>query len=35
MAPSYANLFPTASQVLPPSFERWMICPNQLLDCEA
>jgi hypothetical protein len=20
---------------LPPSFERWMICPNQPLDCDA
>src|SRR6266478_4171969 len=31
--PSYRNLFPTASQVLPPSFERCITCPNQLLDC--
>jgi hypothetical protein len=23
------------SQVLPPSFERWMICPNQSLVCDA
>src|SRR5687768_4120802 len=22
-------------QVLPPSSERWMICPNQLLVCDA
>src|SRR5438093_887818 len=27
--PSYANLFPTGSQLLPPSFERWTTCPNQ------
>src|ERR1700680_2338298 len=33
--PSYTNLFPTASHVLPPSFERWMTCPNQPLDCDA
>src|SRR6185436_2499073 len=33
--PSYTNLFPTGSQVLPPSFERWIICPNQPDDCEA
>jgi hypothetical protein len=24
VGPSYANLFPTASHVLPPSLERWM-----------
>ena len=29
------NLFPTGSQVLPPSFERWMTCPNQPLHCDA
>ena len=23
------------SHVLPPSLERWMICPNQPLDCDA
>src|SRR5271157_1633883 len=33
--PSYTNLLPTASQVLPPSLERWTICPNQPLVCEA
>src|ERR1700722_2114681 len=25
---------PGWNQVLPPSSERWMICPNQPLDCE-
>jgi hypothetical protein len=33
--PAYTNSFPTGSQVLPPSSERWMICPNQLDDCDA
>jgi hypothetical protein len=33
--PSYANLLPTGSQVCPPSLERWITCPNQLLDWEA
>src|SRR5258708_4075523 len=33
--PSYANLFPTASQVLPPSFERCIIWPNHPLVCDA
>ena len=33
--PSYLNLLPTGSHVLPPSFERWIICPNQPLDCDA
>src|SRR5208282_1190386 len=33
--PSYTNLFPTGSQVLPPSFERWISCPNHPLDCDA
>ncbi len=26
---------PGVSHVLPPSLERWMICPNQELDWEA
>src|ERR1019366_4508745 len=26
---------PGVSQVLPPSLERWMICPNQPLVCDA
>src|SRR2546427_1333193 len=26
---------PGASHVLPPSQERWMICPNHPLDCDA
>src|ERR1039457_900868 len=26
---------PGASQVLPPSLERWMTCPNQPLVCDA
>ncbi len=26
---------PGASQVLPPSLDRWMTCPNQPLDCDA
>ena len=30
VGPSYTNLLPTASQVLPPSLERWITCPNQL-----
>src|SRR5271163_2611657 len=30
--PSYRNLLPTGSQVWPPSLERWISCPNQLLD---
>src|SRR5487761_2114350 len=33
--PSYTNLLSTASHVLPPSSERWICWPNQLLDCEA
>ena len=33
--PSYANLLPTGSHVLPPSSERWISCPNQPLDCDA
>src|ERR1043165_2799413 len=33
--PSYANWLPTGSQVLPPSFERWISWPNQPLDCDA
>src|SRR6478736_3746718 len=28
--PSYANLLPTVSQVLPPSLDRCITCPNQL-----
>src|SRR4051794_20565322 len=32
---AYANSFPTGVQVLPPSSERWIIWPNQPLDCEA
>src|SRR6202022_1914309 len=32
--PSYANLFPTGDHVFPPSSERWITCPDQLLDCE-
>ena len=35
VGPSYRNLLPTASHVLPPSLERWITCPNQLEDCEA
>src|SRR5262249_28564467 len=34
-SPSYANLFPTGSHVLPPSSERCICCPNQLLVCDA
>jgi len=31
----FSMLPPGGSQVFnPPSFERWMICPNQPLDCE-
>src|ERR1700692_2345358 len=30
--PSYTNLFPIGSQVLPPSLEHCINCPNQLLD---
>src|SRR5271157_83952 len=26
---------PGVSQVLPPSLDRWMTCPNQPLDCDA
>jgi hypothetical protein len=26
---------PGAAHVLPPSSERWMTWPNQLLDCDA
>src|SRR5262249_8239258 len=33
--PSYTNLLPTGSQVLPPSLERWICCPNQPLHCDA
>src|SRR5665213_518114 len=33
--PSYTNLLSTGAQVLPPSSERWISCPNQLLDCDA
>src|SRR3984885_9346812 len=33
--PSYTNLFPTGSHDLPPSFDRWISCPNHPLDCEA
>src|ERR1700734_3326255 len=33
--PSYTNLLPTGSQVLPPSEERWINCPNQPVDCDA
>src|SRR5712692_4437864 len=33
--PSYTNLLPTGSQVLPPSLERWIIWPNQPLVCDA
>src|SRR6266478_2877601 len=33
--PSYSNLLPTGAQVLPPSSERWINCPNQPLDCDA
>src|ERR1019366_2876198 len=29
ISPSYTNLFPTGSQVLPPSLERWISCLNQ------
>src|SRR6185369_3414562 len=35
VTPSYSNLFPTASQVFPPSRERWITWPNQPLLCEA
>src|SRR5437867_3829133 len=34
VGPSYTNLLPTGSHVLPPSFERWICCPNQALDCD-
>src|SRR5438309_9859939 len=33
--PSYTNLLPTGSHVLPPSLERWINCPYQPLDCDA
>src|SRR2546425_7233751 len=33
--PSYTNLLPTGSHVLPPSFERCITWPNQPLDCDA
>ena len=33
--PSYWNSFPTVCQVFPPSSERWISCPNQLVDCAA
>ena len=32
---AYSNLLPTGSQVLPPSFERWINWPNQLVLCDA
>jgi hypothetical protein len=35
VGPSYVNWLPTGSHVLPPSFERWITCPNQPLACEA
>ena len=33
--PSYRNLLPTVSQVLPPSLLRCIVWPNQSLLCEA
>src|SRR5687767_9819074 len=33
--PSYSNLFPTDSHVLPPSLDRCICCPNQPVDCDA
>src|SRR4030081_1449295 len=33
--PSYSNLLPTGCQLVPPSSERWISCPNQLVDWEA
>src|ERR1035438_7440439 len=33
--PSYTNLLPTGSHVLPPSLERCINCPNQPVDCDA
>src|SRR2546426_4297443 len=33
--PSYTNLFPTGSHVVPPSFDRCTTCPNQSLACDA
>src|SRR5207302_1907754 len=33
--PSYTNLWLTVSHVFPPSLERWTICPNQPLVCDA
>jgi hypothetical protein len=35
VTPSYTNLLPTGAQVLPPSLERWIICPNQPDDWDA
>src|SRR5437764_619684 len=34
-SPSYTNLLPTGSHVLPPSLERCITCPNHPLDCDA
>src|SRR5215471_15015338 len=33
--PSYTNLFPAVSHVLPPSLERGITCPDQPLYCDA
>src|SRR5580704_17816515 len=33
--PSYTNLLPTVSHVLPASLERCITCPDQPLDCDA
>jgi hypothetical protein len=30
-----SGFVPGGFHVLPPSSERWMICPNQPLDCDA
>src|SRR5262249_44754065 len=35
VGPSYWNSLLTGCQVLPPSREVWIICPNQPLHCEA
>src|SRR5437762_14077821 len=35
VTPSYTNLLPTGSQLLPPSLEHWISWPNQLLLCDA
>src|SRR5260370_22968260 len=32
--PSYANLLPTPSHVLPPSLERWITCPDHPLHSD-